>query len=197
MVQSHLETIPDTPILHINKEENSKVDDLSKLVQNTADTSSLVYFKDLGTPSTDRAKILCISSPDNWMTPYIAYLKDGTLPKYQNKAHYLKHEAARFFLEDNQLYRRTFSAPTLKCVNPDEADNCLREAHEGICGDHLAAKALAYKVIRKGYYWPTIHADTMAYMKKCCKFQRSAMCRSRAQAFRGQYSPRFPLLFGG
>ncbi|XP_074347023.1 uncharacterized protein LOC141685843 [Apium graveolens] len=172
MVRAILETIPDSTILQINREENAKADELSKLVQNTSDLSSSVYFEELGAPSTDRHEVLCVSSLENWMTPYIAYLKDGTLPEDQNKARYLKYKAARFFLEDNQLYRRTFSAPTLKCVDLEEANYCLREVHEGIRGDHLAAKALAYKVIRQGYYWPTIHADSVAYVKKYSKCQK-------------------------
>ncbi|KAL8098862.1 hypothetical protein AgCh_031544 [Apium graveolens] len=126
MVRAILETISDSTILQINREENAKADELSKLVQNTSDLSSSVYFEELGAPSTDRP----------------------------------------------ELYRRTFSAPTLKCVDPDEVDYCLREVHEGICGDHLAAKALAYKVIIQGYYWPTIHADSVAYVKKCSKCQK-------------------------
>ncbi|XP_074336344.1 uncharacterized protein LOC141673494 [Apium graveolens] len=152
MVRVILKTIPDSTILQIKREENSKADDPSKLVQNTSDLSSSFYFEELGAPNTERPEVLCISSPDNWMTPYIAYLKDGTLPEDQNKARYLKYKATRFFLEDNQLYGRTFSAPTFKCVDSDEADYYLREVHEGICGDHLTSKALAYKVIRQGYY---------------------------------------------
>ncbi|XP_074323710.1 uncharacterized protein LOC141660621 [Apium graveolens] len=172
MVRAILETIPDSTILQINIEENAKADELSKLIQNTSDLSSSVYFEELRAPSTDRPEVLCVNSPDNWMTPYMAYLKDGTLLDDQNKARYLKYKAARFFLEDNQLYMRTFSAPTLKCADPDEADYCLREVHEGICGDHLAAKALAYKVIRQGTYWPTIHVDAVTYMKKYRKCQK-------------------------
>ncbi|XP_074363564.1 uncharacterized protein LOC141704145 [Apium graveolens] len=148
MVRNILEATPDITIFQINREENSKADELSKLVQNASDLVSSVYFKELKVPSTEQAEVLCIGSPDNWMTPYIAYLRDGTLPEDQNKARYLKHKAARFFLEEGQLYRRIFSAPTLKCVDPEEANYCLREVHEGICGDHLAAKALAYKIIR-------------------------------------------------
>ncbi|XP_074346647.1 uncharacterized protein LOC141685446 [Apium graveolens] len=172
MVRNILEATPDITILQINREENSKADELSKLVQNTSDLAGSVYFKELRVPSTERVEVLCIGTPDNWMTPYIAYLRDGTLPEDQNKARYLKHKAPRFFLEDGQLYRRTFSAPTLKCVDPDEANYCLREVHEGICGDHLTAKALAYKVIRQGYYWPTIHSDSIAYVRKCPKCQK-------------------------
>ncbi|XP_074328306.1 uncharacterized protein LOC141666212 [Apium graveolens] len=172
MVRNILEATPDITILQINREENSRADELSKLAQNTSDLASSVYFEELKAPSTERSEILCIGSAENWMTLYIAYLRDGTLPEDQRKARYLKYKATRFFLEDGQLYMRTFSAPTLKCVDPDEADYCLREVHEGICGDHLAAKALAYKVIRQGYYWPTVHADFIAYVKKCPQCQK-------------------------
>ncbi|KAL8134243.1 hypothetical protein AgCh_009335 [Apium graveolens] len=120
------------------------------------------------------------------MTPYIAHLKDGTLPEDQNKARYLKYKAARFFLENDQLYRRTFSAPTLKCVDPEEANYCLREVHEGIYRDHLAAKALAYKVIIQGYYWPTIHADVVAYMKKCSKCQKFSNVSKQSPSLPGK-----------
>ncbi|XP_074323982.1 uncharacterized protein LOC141660900 [Apium graveolens] len=171
-IRDILETIPDITIHQINREENSKADELSKLVQNISDLTSSVYFEELEAPSTERSKVLCIGSSDNWMTPYIAYLRDRTLPKDQNKAKYLRHKAACFFLENGQLYRRTFSAPTLKCVDLEEANYCLWEVHEGICGDHLAAKALAYKVIRQGYYWPTIHSDFIAYVKKCPQCQK-------------------------
>ncbi|XP_074374654.1 uncharacterized protein LOC141715068 [Apium graveolens] len=197
MVRAILETIPDSTILQINREDNAKADKLSKLVQNTSDLSSSVYFEELGAPSTDRPEVLCISSPDNWMTPYIAYLKDDTLPEDQNKARNLKYKAARFFLEDNQLYRRTFSAPTLKCVDPNEADYCLREVHEGICGDHLAAKALAYKVIRQGYYWPTIHADSVAYVKKYSKCQKFSNVSKQGSSLPGSVLSPIPFAVWG
>ncbi|XP_074347480.1 uncharacterized protein LOC141686335 [Apium graveolens] len=131
------------------------------------------------------------------MTPYITYLKDGTLPEDQNKTRYLKYKAARFFLEDNQLYRRTFSALTLKCVDPEEADYCLREVHEGICGDHLAAKALAYKVIRQGYYWPTIHADSVAYDKKCSKCQKFSNVPKQGSSLPGSVLSPIPFAVWG
>lgn len=105
------------------------------------------------------------------MTPYVQYLEKGILPEDKEKAKYLENKAARFFLQDRQLYRRTFSAPTLKCIDPEEADYCLREVYEGICGDYLAAKALAYKIIRPGYYWPTIHPDATKFVKKYRKCQ--------------------------
>ncbi|XP_074347019.1 uncharacterized protein LOC141685838 [Apium graveolens] len=35
----------------------------------------------------------------------------------------------------------------------------------------MSAKALAHKIIRQGYYWPTIHQDAIEFVKKCKKCQ--------------------------
>ncbi|KAK3005556.1 hypothetical protein RJ639_016354 [Escallonia herrerae] len=59
------------------------------------------------------------------------------------------------------------SVPYLRCLTPSEANYPLREVHEGICGQHLGVRALAQKVLRQGYYWPTMHRDALDYTKKC------------------------------
>ncbi|KAL8112855.1 hypothetical protein AgCh_020237 [Apium graveolens] len=56
IVRDILETIPDITILYINREEISKADELSKLVQNTSDLTSSVYFEELKAPNTERSK---------------------------------------------------------------------------------------------------------------------------------------------
>ena len=43
----------------------------------------------------------------------------------------------------------------------------LREVHEGICGNHIGARALAGKVLRQGYYWPTMLKDATNLVKRC------------------------------
>lgn len=156
---------PDYTFIQINREDNAKADDLSKLVQSGSERGTSVYFEELMIPSIDQGEILCINSNSNWITLFTKYLEKGILPEDKGKAKYLKNKASCFILEDGQLYRRTFSALTLKCVNPKEADYCLREVHEGICGDQLVVKALNYKIIRQGYYWPTIHSDVIEFVK--------------------------------
>ena len=43
----------------------------------------------------------------------------------------------------------------------------LREVHEGICGNHIGARTLAGRVLRQGYYWPTILKDATDLVKRC------------------------------
>ena len=75
---------------------------------------------------------------------------------------------------DNMLYKRGFSMQLLKCVAEPDASNILKEIHEGFCGGHTRGHSLAQKVIRQGYYWLTLKADALDYVKKCDKCQRFA-----------------------
>ncbi|XP_072074122.1 uncharacterized protein [Arachis hypogaea] len=53
-----------------------------------------------------------------------------------------------------------------------EADLALSEAHEGICGIHCGARSLAQKVLRAGFYWPTIWDDSRQKVRTCDKCQK-------------------------
>uniref|UniRef100_A0A2N9FVX8 Integrase catalytic domain-containing protein n=1 Tax=Fagus sylvatica TaxID=28930 RepID=A0A2N9FVX8_FAGSY len=62
----------------------------------------------------------------------------------------------------------------LRCLSPEEANYVIREVHEGICGNHSGARALAHKLTRAGYYWPSLLHDATQYVKTCDKCQRFA-----------------------
>ena len=72
---------------------------------------------------------------------------------------------------NEDLYRRGYSTPLLKCITNKRAEYILAEIHEGICGNHAGVRTMAAKVLRADYYWPTIQGDCAEYMKKCAKFQ--------------------------
>lgn len=147
---------------------------LSKLVQNSSDLETSVYFDELEAPSIEHNETLAIESETQpkKMEPLLNFLDKWILPEDKTKSPTNQCKSRRFFTKDGILYRRTFTLPILRCVGPNEANYCLIEIHEGLCGDHMTTKALAYKIIRQGYYWPTIHSnDALALIKKCLKCQ--------------------------
>ena len=99
----------------------------------------------------------------------ISYLKNGTLPNKKDAVRKLKIQASRFILIKDVLYKRGFSRPYLRCLVPEEAEYVMREIHKGICGNHSGARSLVHKLIRAGYYWPTMQKDVDAYVKTCDK----------------------------
>ena len=48
----------------------------------------------------------------------------------------------------------------------------MRKVHEGIYGNHSGLRSLVHKLVRVGYYWPTMQKDVEAYVKTCDKCQR-------------------------
>ena len=105
------------------------------------------------------------------MTLIISFLQDGHLPQDANEAKKIKKKAAKFTVLNDTLYKRGFSMPYLKCADEDEAKYILEEIHEGICGDHASSRSLVSKVIRTGYFWPTMQADAVELVKRCDKCQ--------------------------
>ena len=93
------------------------------------------------------------------MTPIIGYLKEGKIPQGRDEARKLRIKSAKYILMDEMLYKRGFSQPYLRCLAPDEANYVLREVHERVCGNHSEVRSLVCKVIRAGYYWPTVQVD--------------------------------------
>lgn len=50
--------------------------------------------------------------------------------------------------------------PNLRCLSADEADYVMREVHEGICENHSERRTVVHKLVRAGYYWPTMQNDS-------------------------------------
>nr|XP_025685711.1 uncharacterized protein LOC112786556 [Arachis hypogaea] len=116
---------------------------------------------------------LAESSP-SWLDPIMNFLELGRLPDDEKAAKTLRREAARYAIIQGQLFRKGLSQPQLKCLHPDQTDYVLREVHEGCCGHHIGGKALARKLIRAGYYWPSMMKDSREFVRKCVKCQQNA-----------------------
>ena len=110
-----------------------------------------------------------IDVEEDWTTPLKEYLQSGSLPDEKDAARRLKVRASRFVLIKDTLYKRGFSRPYLRFLSHGEAEYVMREVHEGICGNHSRARSLVHKLIRSGYYWPTMLRDAQSYVKACDK----------------------------
>jgi hypothetical protein len=65
----------------------------------------------------------------------------------------------------------------LHCVNNEEAQKLLQETHGSSnsvihVGGHFSAKTTSFKIIRKGYYWPSIFHDSYLFSRSCDKCQK-------------------------
>lgn len=72
------------------------------------------------------------------------------------------------------LYRRSLDGALLRCLTQDEIANILEQAHDGLWGAHFHAKDLYIKILRIGYYWPTMEEDCQTHVKACVSCQKHA-----------------------
>lgn len=73
----------------------------------------------------------------------------------------------------------------------------MAKTHEGYCGQHSSHKTLASKILRVGYYWPTIKIDTTDYVQRCLRWQK--LCRHTACTSKWvtQLASPWPFLWSG
>lgn len=98
------------------------------------------------------------------MKDIVKYLHIREVLENGKQAHKLNIQVAQYTLVNDQLYRRSFGGPFLRCLNDTEAQYVLNELHEGICENHLGGQTLAHYANSQGYYWPTMKNDAKNYV---------------------------------
>ncbi|XP_074356164.1 uncharacterized protein LOC141695855 [Apium graveolens] len=133
----------------VPREKNSNADALEKIgSQQEAVLLGSIPLEIQEIPSISEVEVMQVDEApkETWMTPILAYIYKGTLPEDKFKARRLHYQDAR-------------------CVDNEKGNYILREVHEGICGNHLGGNSLAMKVLRQGYYWPTMKEDATNFVR--------------------------------
>ena len=79
--------------------------------------------------------------------------------------------ANKYIIVGSTLFRRGFNGELLRCLTDEEAYKVVREAHSGACGGHVNGPMLAKKILRQGYYWPTMEEDCVKFVRHYEKCQ--------------------------
>ncbi|XP_075633862.1 uncharacterized protein LOC142606386 [Castanea sativa] len=156
--------------VRIPRNQNAEADEVAKMASSIEEpTNKEILMEIQKYPSIEEVPVFPIQNIGGWMAPIVSYLQNGHLPHDSMEARKIKARAARFTILNDTLYKRGFSSPYLKCIDEEEAKYVLHEIHEGICGDHAGPRSLVSKVIRTGYFWPTMRADATELVERCDK----------------------------
>ncbi|XP_025618967.1 uncharacterized protein [Arachis hypogaea] len=160
-------------IIHVHREQNVRADILSKLAATRAETqTSTLSQHTLTKPSIELLSIESINHLHDWRRPFLEYICTGAIPRDELHPQQFRRKASFYTRISGELYRRGFSQPLLRCLDQDQAREVMNGVHEGVCGNRIGGRALAAKIIRTGYYWPTIKRDCIARVKACDKCQK-------------------------
>ena len=144
----------------VPRKENFEADEAARLASSeTNNRQPDLLEEEQHFPSIEGLEVSYVLSGKSWMDLIVTYIKDGRLPSGPSEAQKDKIRSSRITILNDELYKKGFSQPYLKCLGPEDAEYVLREIHEGVCGNHFGPHSLVGQVVRKGYFWPTMQKD--------------------------------------
>ncbi|XP_071727739.1 uncharacterized protein [Rutidosis leptorrhynchoides] len=108
------------------------------------------------------------------MSPIIENLRNNVLPEDKDEARLVRIRSSMYTIENGVLYRKSYHGPLMRCVGPAEAEMIIEEVHRGSWALHSGYKTIASKIMRLGYFLPTLYHDVAKIVKRCKSFQRHA-----------------------
>ncbi|XP_071729306.1 uncharacterized protein [Rutidosis leptorrhynchoides] len=130
-------------ITQVPRSLNKKADALSKLASSVfRHFAKDVWVEVLSQKSTNLVQeVAPVDEVETWMSPIITYLKTRTLPVDGATTRKIHMKAPLYMLRDGVLFKKSFTAPILRCVGPSEAETIVRKVHEGTCGMHVGFRS--------------------------------------------------------
>lgn len=89
-----------------------------------------------------------------------------------SKCRALLLKSARYQLVSGVLFRNNFDNVLLRCLEKEESQKVLSSLHEGLARGHFGAKVTADKILKVGYYWPTLFKDVYFHVRGCEECQK-------------------------
>ena len=77
---------------------------------------------------------------------------------------------SQYKLIDGVFIRYNYDNFLYRCLRKDNAKHIFIELHDGMEGGHFSRETTAHKVLRVGYYKPTLFKYAHAHARKCQMF---------------------------
>ncbi|XP_073358056.1 uncharacterized protein [Aegilops tauschii subsp. strangulata] len=107
-----------------------------------------------------------------WIEPYLAYLLRQELPEDEAEARQMVRRPKAFTVMGDQLYKKSTTGVTQRCISPEEGPKILQEIHSGTCGHHASSRTLVAKAFRAMFYWHRANEVARDIVDQCvgCQF---------------------------
>eukprot|EP00253_Pinus_taeda_P003229 PITA_03229 len=117
--------------------------------------------------------LFLISTLDPWYGDIIVYLQTSSFRPDTSKdaRRRIRHQAQSYRIVGDTLYRLGVDSVLRRCLTFEEAERVLNYCHSGACGGHMSGYATAPKILRAGYFWPSIFKDCILVVHSCHECQ--------------------------
>jgi hypothetical protein len=89
------------------------------------------------------------------------------------------HQSAWHSWISGYLFHTGADQEIRRCITKDEVYDLLKSCHDGPCGGHFSDKRTTHKILRMGYYWPSLFKDAKKYVRACDSCQRVGQPNNR------------------
>jgi hypothetical protein len=113
--------------------------------------------------------LFLISSSNPWYGDIIIYLQTQKYRPNTSRSEQkrIRYQAKDYMIVGDTLYRRGVDTVLRRCLTHEEAEKVLNDCHSGACGGHQSGYATAQKILRAGYFWPTMFKDCITAVRSC------------------------------
>ncbi|XP_012836530.1 PREDICTED: uncharacterized protein LOC105957147 [Erythranthe guttata] len=178
VIKTLVEGFEECEIIQIPRESNSQADFLSKIGSSSVDCSerNITILSTCGRffESNSEKLVARVEDQEDWRTPIITYLKGNTISDRRTRER-IEYKARHFYLIGETLFKRLYSHVDARCLGSSEAEYVLKEVHEGWCSNHEGARTIVQKLLRAGYYWPTMKMEATQFVRQCPNCQAHAI----------------------
>jgi hypothetical protein len=103
-------------------------------------------------------------------------LHHGTCPENLNprERRVIRLKSTQYHLINSMLFHVNYDGVLLICLEHDDVEKVPKELHDDPIGGNFVGETMTHKILRVGYYWPTLFRDAHAYARKCKYFQVSS-----------------------
>lgn len=155
---------------------------LAKLMtQSDLDCLDINLNEKISEISDDEEELVSIAEKclvSDWYKDVIFVLQHHKSPTdlKKSKSRFVNLKYLRYFILDRDLFSKDTRGILLNCLLEEDVEKVIEEFHKGDCGGHHYWKARTNKILRAGYFWPTMFNDI---------YQRLAACQE-CQIFEGR-----------
>ncbi|XP_071712958.1 uncharacterized protein [Rutidosis leptorrhynchoides] len=165
----------DFELAQVPRSQNKKADALSKLTALTfSHFQKQVWVEELPSKSIDNDLMVAsvVEEQPNWMEPILLYIRNDVLPNDKREARLVRERAPMYIIQNDILYRKSYCGPMMQCVGLIEAEMIIDEVHNASCALYSGYKTITEKIMRMGYFWPSLYRDVAKIVKRCKSCQR-------------------------
>jgi len=106
-------------------------------------------------------------SNDSWYSNLFYFFHHGTCLEHLNpkEIRALQLKSSQYCLINFAVLWNNYYGVFLRCLEKEEAEKVLKYLHNGPTGGHFVGETMAHKILREGYYWPTLFRYSRMHLR--------------------------------